>query len=198
MPTPDTNYLDELAAGWYTVILRDSNNCVREYQLQLPGPGRIDISINLTPPVGQQDGTATAAVTGGVPDYSFLWNTGDTSATIPVMLGSYSLTVTDQDGCQGTANINVSSSYEAELVRSARLFPNPTSGALWLDLQLAEPAPLELYVQDVLGRIWMEKPLAPLPEQRVQVDVGRLPAGVYWLVLRSEGRLEYSGRFVVY
>ncbi|MCB0611839.1 MAG: hypothetical protein KDC75_00980 [Phaeodactylibacter sp.] len=198
MPTPDTNYLDELAAGWYTVILRDSNNCVREYPLQLPGPGRIDISINLTPPVGQQDGTATAAVTGGVPDYSFLWNTGDTSATIPVMLGSYSLTVTDQDGCQGIANINVSSSYEAELVRSARLFPNPTSGALWLDLQLAEPAPLELYVQDVLGRVWMEKALAPLPEQRVQADVGRLPAGVYWLVLRSEGRLEYSGRFVVY
>ena len=197
MPTPDTNYLDELATGWYTVILRDSNNCVREYQLQLPGPGRIDISINLTPPVGQQDGTATAAVTGGVPDYSFLWNTGDTSATIPVMLGSYSLTVTDQDSCQATAALNVTSTYETALIRSARLFPNPTSGELWLDLQLAEAAPLELYVQDVLGRVWMDKPLGALSEQRVRINAEQLPAGVYWLALRSKEGLVYSGKFVV-
>lgn len=198
IPMPDTNRLDELEAGAYALILRDSNNCVREYEFELPEPERINISIDISPPNGQQGGMATAIVTGGIPDYSFLWSTGGTTATIPVVVGmEYSLTVTDQAGCQATASVIVSSTYETELVRSANLFPNPTSGELWLELQLTEAMPLELYVQDALGRVWLERPLDALPEQRVQMDAGRLPAGAYWLVLRSGGRLVYSGRFVV-
>ncbi|MCB0594607.1 MAG: hypothetical protein KDD28_10980, partial [Phaeodactylibacter sp.] len=198
IPMPDTNFLDELAGGLYRVILRDSNNCVRDYELQLPEPGRININIDLSPPNGQGNGTATATVAGGTPGYSFLWNTGDTTATIAVALdSSYSLTVTDQDSCQATAALNVTSTYETALIRSARLFPNPTSGELWLDLQLAEAAPLELYVQDVLGRVWMDKPLGALSEQRVRINAEQLPAGVYWLALRSKEGLVYSGKFVV-
>lgn len=197
IPTPDTNFLDGLEAGLYTAILRDSNGCTREYEFQLPAPEGINISINLTPPAGQQDGTATAAVSGGAPGYSFAWSTGETTSTIDVMVGSYSLTVTDQEGCQATASINVSSAYETALIRRASLYPNPTSGSLWLEIQLAEPAPLELYVQDALGRVWMERTLGAIPEQRVQIEAERLPAGAYWLVLRTGGRLVYSDRFVV-
>jgi len=197
MPNPGAVMLDELPAGLYAVVLRDSNNCVREHEFSLPEPGRIDISIELNPPGPQEDGMATAIVSGGVPGYSFLWSTGDTTAAITVQQGTYGLTVTDQDSCQATAGINVSSAYESELARSARLFPNPTSGELWLDFQLARQAPLELSVQDALGRHWLQRPLGSTQGERLLLDVQGLPAGVYWLVLRSEGRLVYGGRFVV-
>ncbi|MCB9296795.1 MAG: hypothetical protein H6559_27310 [Lewinellaceae bacterium] len=200
IPTPDTNFLDELAGGAYIVILRDSNNCVREYELELPEPEEIDISINLSLPNGQQDGTATATASGGVPGYSYLWNTGDTTAAISVSLGSsYMLTVTDQVGCQETAGVTITSAFGAELVRSARLFPNPTSGELWLDLQLAAPAPVELFLLDALGRAWMRRDVGVVLQERLLLDRGgSLPEGVYWVVLRSEGRMVYSGRVVVY
>ena len=197
IPTPDTSFLDNLEAGMYRVILRDSNNCVREYEFDLPEPENILISISISPPVGQQDGMATATVSGGTPDYTFLWSNGDTTSTIAVMEGGYELTVTDADGCQATASITVSSSFEAELVQGAQLFPNPTSGDLWLNLELKQSTPLELYVQDAMGRLWNHQPLGIVRKEQLQVNTRGLPAGIYWLSLRSEGRLIYSGRFVI-
>lgn len=194
---PDTNFLDELAAGFYTIVLRDSNNCVREYDLLLPGPDKIMISIDLVPPGPLQDGMATAIVSGGVPGYGFLWSNGDTTASITVTQGSYSLTVTDQGGCQATASVSVTSAYEAGLIRSANLFPNPSSGELWLDVRLAAPAPLEMYVLDALGRNRMQRQLGNILAERIPVNARELPEGVYWLALRSEGRLVYAERFVV-
>ncbi|MCB0586159.1 MAG: T9SS type A sorting domain-containing protein [Phaeodactylibacter sp.] len=200
IPTPDTNYLDELEAGLYTLILQDSNNCVREYNLDIPQPDEIHISINLIPPAGQQDGTAAATVSGGAPDYEYLWSTGDTtpSITFTAMEDSFSLTVTDQNGCQAVANVIVSGSYESKLVNSARLFPNPTSGELWLEVQLAEPAPISLGIRDMLGRVLKKKEVGIIQQERLLLNVEALPEGVYWLVLRSGNQLVYSSRFVVF
>ncbi|MCB0571806.1 MAG: T9SS type A sorting domain-containing protein [Phaeodactylibacter sp.] len=197
IPIPDTNHLDGLAAGLYTLSLRDSNNCLKIYNFEIPQPSPILIDISLTPPSPPGPGLATASVSGGIPGYTLLWNTGDTTATIVVEEGSaYFLTATDASGCQATAEIYVTSTFETALVQSARLYPNPASHRLWLELQLSEPLDIELSVASLLGQPLIRQQYTRLQSERLEIDIETLPAGVYWLLLHSEGRMVYATRFV--
>ncbi len=55
---------------------------------------------------GLHDGSATSSVTGGHPPYSYLWSNGSTDPDLlNVGAGSYSLTVTDSEGCKGQAYV---------------------------------------------------------------------------------------------
>ena len=60
----------------------------------------------------ENNGSATIQVTGGSGNYSFLWSTGDTTATADSLLsGIYTVVVTDNVyGCQDTAKVAVSDS----------------------------------------------------------------------------------------
>ncbi len=52
--------------------------------------------------------TATATPSGGAGGYTYLWNTGATTATIgPLSQGTYSVTVTDATGCTAFTSVNV-------------------------------------------------------------------------------------------
>jgi surface protein len=54
------------------------------------------------------DGTATANPSGGVSPYTFLWNTGHNSQIITGLSpGTYTVTVTDQNGCTGSQSVIV-------------------------------------------------------------------------------------------
>jgi hypothetical protein len=54
---------------------------------------------------GNADGTATVTPTNGVAPYSYLWSDGQTTATATnLAAGSYSVTITDANGCTGTVS----------------------------------------------------------------------------------------------
>src|SRR5690606_1196226 len=68
---------------------------------------------------GGSDGSATASATGGTPPYTYLWNdpSGQSSATATgLSIGSYTVTVTDANGCTDIATITIT---EPLLVLSA-------------------------------------------------------------------------------
>src|SRR5690606_26894137 len=57
---------------------------------------------------GNADAWLTADVTGGVPAYQFLWNTGAKSANlIDVPAGTYIVTVQDRNGCTITVDTSL-------------------------------------------------------------------------------------------
>ena len=102
--TATTQNLSALAAKVYTVVVTDSKNCTATTPATVGQPAA-DISITPTPTGvscnGGNDGQIALAVTGGTGSYTYLWNDG--SAAVPprttFAAGTYSVTVTDVNGC---------------------------------------------------------------------------------------------------
>lgn len=102
--------LSNLGSGTYTVTVTDANNCRDTAQ------GAVDIvptiALSTQPAHVLCQGTATGSVlvnaSGGRPPYSYLWNTGIRQAQMGgLAAGTYSVTVTDAEGCRGTTSVSI-------------------------------------------------------------------------------------------
>ena len=57
---------------------------------------------------GSSDGSATVSSAGGTAPYTYLWDDGQTTAMAGALsAGSYTVTVTDANGCTETQNVTV-------------------------------------------------------------------------------------------
>jgi PKD repeat protein len=99
-----------LAPGDYTVTVTDANGCTASGTFNVSAP--IQIALNFTSQsanCAQANGSATVTPSGGVGGYTYLWSTGDTTATTGSLpAGSFHVTVTDANGCQMTGSTAVS------------------------------------------------------------------------------------------
>jgi gliding motility-associated-like protein len=104
-----TQTINNLCAGTYTVTLTDINNCTITANTTLIDPPVLQVPlITATNPIcfGDCNGTATANPTDGVAPYIYLWNDGQTTQTITnLCAGTYSVTVTDANGCPASNTI---------------------------------------------------------------------------------------------
>ncbi|KAB1065647.1 T9SS type A sorting domain-containing protein [Salibacter halophilus] len=104
-----TNTISSLAAGTYTVTVTDGNSCIATASATITQPSSALVSsANVSSAIdcnGDSDGQATASATGGIAPYTYSWNTGGTSATQTWLgAGTYSVTVTDQNGCTDSSS----------------------------------------------------------------------------------------------
>ncbi len=101
-----------LAAGTYSVTVTDANGCTAQALATVGNSGGPTVTINTTDAScnGTCDGAATATATGGTPPYTYLWSPGgQTTASISnVCAGSYTVTVTDANGCVVNASATIS------------------------------------------------------------------------------------------
>ena len=96
-----TQTITFLATGSYCVTITDSVHCGVVKCVNITGlPPAVTVQTTDVLCTGQMDGTATAIVTDGTPPFTYLWNTGDTTALITDLPpGMYTVTVTDNNGC---------------------------------------------------------------------------------------------------
>ena len=103
----NTTTATNLGAGSYTVTVTDANGCSANAIATITQPGALTASITGTTPVlcnGGATGTATGSVTGGNAPYTYLWSNGQTNLTATALTaGSYTLSITDANGCTVTA-----------------------------------------------------------------------------------------------
>ncbi|MEO0340599.1 MAG: SprB repeat-containing protein [Bacteroidota bacterium] len=106
-----TSRASNLPGGFVEVRITDQNGCLVTEILEIPEPMPLAIDFN-TKDVecrGETNGLATAVVEGGTQPYNYNWQTGsqDTSAS-NLGVGSYTITVTDNNGCiiNGTTSIS--------------------------------------------------------------------------------------------
>ncbi|MBL7719539.1 MAG: gliding motility-associated C-terminal domain-containing protein [Flavipsychrobacter sp.] len=101
-----------LAPGVYSLTVTDANGCAGSLSVTITGPTLLNASVNsVTYPScnGLNTGSAGVTVTGGTPQYIYLWNNGQTTPIATgLAAGSYTVTVTDANGCTDTAHALVS------------------------------------------------------------------------------------------
>jgi hypothetical protein len=109
VPAQDSVTAIDLAAGSYDVIVTDANGCTGTATAVVGEPSQLQVStIPMAPStIGGSDGTALAIAFDGTPGYTYSWN------TVPVQTndqatglsaGTYTVTVTDANGCTATAS----------------------------------------------------------------------------------------------
>lgn len=103
-----TNPQTGLAAGNYTVVVTDANNCTASVALTITQPAAITISpiVQNALCAGAPNGSIDANPSGGNQPFVFNWSDPSAQSTqtaIGLAAGSYSVTVTDNTGCSASA-----------------------------------------------------------------------------------------------
>ncbi|MGQ9847228.1 MAG: T9SS type B sorting domain-containing protein [Bacteroidales bacterium] len=102
--------IDTLSAGTYFITVKDQNNCQTVTSITITQPDILNPSYNSVNVTcyGLTNGSITMQVTGGTPNYTYLWNNGSTQATQTMLAaGTYSVTVTDSHQCTAHQTITI-------------------------------------------------------------------------------------------
>lgn len=94
-----------LCAGTYNVTVTDANGCESTAQVQIDDPDPISLSLQLVVDAtcpGACDGSATVIASGGTLPFTYSWSPsgGNASTATGLCAGTYTVTVTDANGCQ--------------------------------------------------------------------------------------------------
>lgn len=116
---PNGDTWNNLPAGVYTVVVIDSNLCLSQATITVVDPPVLVASVTINNDIlceGDSTGDITAIGTGGVMPYSYLWDTGDTTASlIGLGTGTYLVTITDSSGCSDTTSVTLNDPLPMQL-----------------------------------------------------------------------------------
>ncbi|GAB4265101.1 MAG: hypothetical protein Kow0027_31750 [Saprospiraceae bacterium] len=180
----------------YTIVLTDSNGCTaqisQENSNQPSVPG-LALSSTSETSAGSMDGTATAQATGANPPFTYLWSNGQTEATATgLSAGTYTVTVTDANGCQAVGSVEVdllNSTSTLPGLLSFGLRPNPSSGTFTASLSLNEPLSVKLDILDNDGKVVHRAGTKTGLELSWKVELPPLANGTYWCRWSSNGKV---------
>ncbi|HHH49806.1 MAG TPA: hypothetical protein ENK52_02375, partial [Saprospiraceae bacterium] len=92
-----------LNAGKYMLTVTDASGLTKKTKIEITEPKALSAEIiNNTPTTNEKsaNGKASVKVKGGSPNYTYIWDTGATTASVEnLSLGAHSVTVTDSNGC---------------------------------------------------------------------------------------------------
>ncbi|MBI2271738.1 MAG: hypothetical protein HYU69_15465 [Bacteroidetes bacterium] len=124
-----TRTITGLAAGTYSVIVTDIN-CVKDtVAVTVTSTGAIAVSVSSQMGVhcqGANDGSATVVASGGVSPYTYLWSTGNTTASVTgLSVGMYTVTATDGNGCQSTVSVDITQPFFPKITITSSVYNDP-------------------------------------------------------------------------
>lgn len=91
-----------VAAGTYSVVVTDANNCTASLNdIVVSEPSLLSCEVSITQEaINNNDGALLASISGGTAPYELVWSNGATTASLSNLEpGTYTLTVTDANGC---------------------------------------------------------------------------------------------------
>ncbi len=201
----NTATIENLEEGFYECTITDQNGCFYNTDLfNVLGPlDDLELDTSSTPEtLGASNGTATVAVNGGTPPYTFLWdsNTGFQVDSIAVDLttGSYTVTVTDASGCTSVATVEVgfvTNTDDPKIFESFHLYPNPTSSICKLEIGFSKQNDVKIELYNVVGRqlYTIEKDAIEISEI---IDFSNFTAGIYFLKITINNRDTFTQKIV--
>ncbi|MCS6818807.1 MAG: T9SS type A sorting domain-containing protein, partial [Chitinophagales bacterium] len=110
-----TQTISNLGPGTYTVTVTETNlNVTATASVTIVAQAStltVSAAQGTQPGCGQNNGTAVATANGGTPPYTYAWNTvppQNTATAVGLSSGSYTVTVTDNNGCTASATATLS------------------------------------------------------------------------------------------
>lgn len=174
---PEPEDRTNLAAGTYTVTVTDAAGCTSApLSVTITQPaaalGLSAVATNVTCN-GLGNGNINLTVTGGTAPYTYLWSNGATTEDISGLVpGTYSVTVTDANGCTATLSRGITQPNPLTLTVSA---VNPTCAALNPPAYSTFDGSITLSVSGGTGPFtfnWDDLTTPPEPQNRANLGPG--------------------------
>ncbi|MBK9318741.1 MAG: gliding motility-associated C-terminal domain-containing protein [Bacteroidetes bacterium] len=169
-----TQDLNNIPAGNYSLIVTDNTGCKDTTFVTVTQPTDIAIqSAVVDASCGSSNGAAFVTVNGGVPAYTYLWSNGGTADSINnVVAGSYTVTVTDANGCTKVDNViigNLNGPAVSLVSMTAVTCPGDSTGQLAIDVLFGTPP---------FTYLWSNG--------SVSQNLSNVPAGIYTLTVTDD------------
>lgn len=175
-----------LSAGVYTVTTTDANGCVANASdITVTEPTAINSSTTVTDcsVFGATDGNVALAAGGGTGAYTFLWSNGATTQNLAnVASGTYTVSVTDANGCTdvATAIVDQPSSVGVNNANiNISVFPNPADASATLSISLVNTSDVNVQVINTLGQVLTSISDASVINNQYTLNTSEWAAGVY-------------------
>jgi hypothetical protein len=219
-PTPISTQIKVICAGDsllgytqtgnYTDTLTLPNGCKQTQITKLIVLAPILDTVVVAPDNGQMNGSIHYTVTQGWPPFLYSWNTGETDASIVnLAAGTYTITVTDVNGCQRIREVEVpinkpskrlSTARSAHFNIEARCYPNPVvsgNGQCTLEIISSQSSAATLLLTDVLGRNISTRNVQLLEGKNVFPLSENLPEGMYAVFLKGNFGVKEISKLIV-
>ncbi|WP_282777961.1 T9SS type A sorting domain-containing protein [Phaeodactylibacter xiamenensis] len=192
----NTAMITGLPGGTYSVTVTDENDCEITQSTEVQGLTNpsVDLGEDITIEEGQ---IATLDASGS--GLSYEWSTGANTPTIDVMeSGVYSVTVTNSDGCTASDEILVNvitNTNSLSTENRIKLFPNPTSGRVFVSVASGE---IDLYGYEVFdpnGKKIKEANIN-LSDQSFEISLEGFPNGLYLIRFFTNEGSQVSKRVI--
>ena len=192
----NTSTANNLCVGSYTVIVSDGNGCSSTATVVVgAAPSAVSVSVTSSPQTDatNPDGSVSAFASGGTPPYTYLWSNGGTDAIITgLAAGSYSVDVSDANGCSGSASVTVEADIDTTTGiltmnwQDVTLSPNPSSGDVQIQWTSQQSIPYTITTIDVSGRHMMSSQGQSVQGVNVVgIATSTLSAGLYQVIIES-------------
>ncbi len=194
-----------LSAGTYSIAVMDADNCLDTFNMTVNQPLSLEIMDTVTAATGAMnaDGMIEVMPSGGVPNYQYLWSNGDTTALVENLLsGTYTVTVTDANGCEEVLEMEVGFMTEVNELDekySIRLIPNlvEQGATTYLLFDLEENTYFEVELFNEIGQLLFSKKI----EMGAGENIYELPIlesrGLFFVKIKDNSGKHQVLKFVI-
>jgi gliding motility-associated-like protein len=189
-----------LSEGIYTVLVTDANGCMITDSVEVTGTDSLFIEYQVTHEScnGLADGSIAVSVSGGTGAFTYLWNNGDTTASISGLEdGMFILEVTDSVGCSSTALVEVKTINVDCIEIPTAISPNADGvNDVWIikGLELYPEALIEIY--NKWGNLLYSNN-SYQNDWDGKYQGTDLPAAVYYFIIKLDEETVHTGSLTI-
>jgi hypothetical protein len=177
-----------LNAGAYSVDVEDNNGCSATSSFVISEPLTPIIVNAVVVNTTGTSGMIDATVTGGTAPYTYSWSNGALSQDIGGLTpGTYSLTVTDVNGCISTNDFVVEDALSLTAINGGSIevnvYPNPSSDIATVEINGSTIEKISLV--DMAGKTVFE---TESDVSKIEIQTSSLEPGLYFIHITVDGK----------